>query len=315
LITPVAAAKDMNISIITASGTSADAIASAASKADFVLYFGGLDTSSAGEQRDRSSLAWPAAQASLIKTLSGLGKPLVVVQMGDQVDNTPLLTDKGVNSVLWASWPGQEGGSGVMQIISGVKAPAGRLPVTQYPANYTSVPMTDMNLRPGGSNPGRTYMWYPSAVQPFGTGDHYTTFEPSFGKISKTVAISDLMSGCKAQYPDTCSLPPLNVNVKNTGNVTSDYVALVFVGGEIGPAPYPIKRLATYTRLRNISAGQTASAQLSWSLSNLARHDNKGNMVLYPGTYTLMLDQPTLATTTFVLTGNATVLDEWPAES
>jgi len=313
LITPVAAAKDMGITVNVANGNT-DAAVAAAQKSDVILYFGGLDTDSAAEGKDRTAIAWPSAQLTLIEKLAGLGKQLVIIQMGDQVDNSPLLKNKGVGSILWASWPGQEGGSGLMQLITGKKSPAGRLPVTQYPSSYTSLAMTDMNLRPSGSNPGRTYMWYPNAVQPFGYGLHYTTFEPSFGTFSETLAIADLTAGCKEQYLDKCPLPGLPIRVKNTGNATSDYVALAFVSTtDAGPTPRPIKQLATYGRLRDIALGATAETTLKWTLANLARHDAKGNMILYPGTYSLTLDQPTLATFKLTLTGTAVTLDNWPA--
>ena len=285
---------------------------SAASKADCIIYFGGLDTSAAAEGSDRTSLAWPAAQVSLVTKLSAVGKPLIVVQMGDQVDNIPLLTNTKVNSILWASWPGQDGGTAVMRIINGSKAPAGRLPVTQYPANYTALPMTRMDLRPNGTNPGRTYRWYPTPVQPFGTGLHYTTFEIGFANTSTSLAIQDLISGCKNKFVDTCPLPSIHVYITNTGNTTSDFVVLAFVAGAAGPEPYPIKTLVSYSRLRNITPGGTVNGTLSWTLGNLARHDSQGNAYLYPGTYTLMLDQPTQVTANLVLTGTATILDQWP---
>ncbi|KAH6661686.1 glycoside hydrolase superfamily [Halenospora varia] len=287
----------------------------AASKSDVILYFGGLDTSAAAEGVDRTSLAWPSAQVALINKLAGLGKPLVIVQEGDQLDNTPLLTNQGVSAILWASWPGQDGGTAVMQIISGTKSPAGRLPVTQYPANYTQLAMTDMNLRPNGSNPGRTYRWYPSPAQAFGSGLHYTTFKAAFANYSASLSIPTLLDGCKNINPDTCALQPLPVSVVNTGNRTSDFVALVFVASQAGPKPYPIKSLAGYGRLRNVTPGHTATAALSWTLGSLARHDENGNTVLYPGNYTLMLDQPTQTTTDLILTGDSAVLDKWPAAS
>ncbi|ERT01707.1 hypothetical protein HMPREF1624_00001 [Sporothrix schenckii ATCC 58251] len=325
LRTPASAARSARYNITVATGPilesstardtwTTNALA-AANASDYILYFGGLDTSAAAEGSDRTSIAWPTAQVELIKKLATVGKPLVVIQLGDQVDNTPLLGLQGLNSILWASWPGQDGGPAVMSIISGAKAPAGRLPVTQYPATYTTLPMTDMNLRPVGTNPGRTYRWYPTPVQAFGTGLHYTTFQAAFANLTASLSISDLLNTCDKdnKYPDTCALPPLGVAVTNAGNHTSDYVVLVFVASTAGPKPYPIKTLVAYQRLRDINAGQKASANLLWTLGSLARHDEQGNTVLYPGTYTLILDQPGLANATLTLTGNATVLDKWPA--
>ncbi|KAK4445895.1 glycoside hydrolase family 3 protein [Podospora aff. communis PSN243] len=315
LVSPVSAAKTFGLTYTAVNGTT-DAAVTAAQQSDVILYFGGLDTSSAAEGRDRTSLAWPSAQLTFIDRLSALGKPIVVIQMGDQVDNTPLLKNKAVSSILWASWPGMEGGTGLMQLITGKKSPAGRLPVTQYPASYSSVPMTDMNLRPSGSsNPGRTYMWFPNPVQAFGYGLHYTTFSPSVGSFPATLATADLATGCKERYVDKCPLPSLPVSVKNTGNATSDYVVLAFVSSsDAGPTPRPIKTLATYGRLRDVKGGDTAEASLKWTLGNLARHDAKGNMVLYPGTYTVKIDEPTLATYNFTVTGEPLVLDEWPQQ-
>jgi beta-D-xylosidase 4 len=322
LRTPVYAAQQMGLTPNVATGPvqqatsandnwTANALA-AASKSDYILYFGGLDTSAAAEGVDRTSLEWPSAQLALIKKLSALGKPLIIIQEGDQLDNTPLLTNKGVSSILWASWPGQDGGPAVMQIISGTKSPAGRLPVTQYPANYTKLPMTDMTLRPSTSNPGRTYRWYPTPVQAFGTGLHYTTFAPTFSNYSAVFSIQTLLRACKNTNPDTCSLPGLPVTVHNTGNRTSDYVALVFVAGQAGPKPYPIKSLATYGRVRDVKSGEKKTKVLEWTLGSLARHDEKGNTVLYPGNYTLLLDQPTVEVRSLVLTGEKVVLDVWP---
>lgn len=235
--------------------------------------------------------------------------------MGDQLDNTPLLTNKAVNAVMWASWPGQDGGTAIMQLISGAKSPAGRLPVTQYPSAYTQLAMTDMNLRPGGANPGRTYRWFPNAVQPFGYGLHYTTFKASFaGGSNATYSVSDLVKACSDKHRDRCPLPALKVSVANTGKRTSDYVALAFVRSEAGPKPYPLKTLAAYARARDVAAGQTVTKELAWTLDNLARHDADGNTVLYPGTYTVVLDEPEQKDTfTITLTGCKALLDRWPA--
>jgi beta-D-xylosidase 4 len=78
--------------------------------------------------------------------------------MGGQLDDTPLLQNRNISAILWVGYPGQDGGPAVFDILTGTYSPAGRLPVTQYPAKYTDeVPMTDMSLRPSATNPGRTY--------------------------------------------------------------------------------------------------------------------------------------------------------------
>jgi xylan 1,4-beta-xylosidase len=292
-----------------------DQALNAASGADYILYFGGLDTSAAGETKDRYNLDWPAAQISLLDKLGKLGKPIVVIQLGDQLDDTQLLKSGQINSILWVNWPGQDGGTAVMQLLTGMKSPAGRLPVTQYPSNYTSeVPMTEMSLRPSQTSPGRTYRWYPQPVLPFGFGLHYTNFTAQVGStFAAKYSNGELLSRCSNPYKDTCPFKSLPVSVKNAGGRTSDYVVLAFLTGEYGPKPYPIKTLAAYTRLREISAGEQKATVLTWSLGDIARHDEQGNTVLYPGKYKVLIDEPTVGEAEFELTGEPVVLDAWPA--
>lgn len=94
------------------------------------------------------------AQLALIEQVSALGKPCIIVQMGGQLDGTPLLKNANISAILWAGYPGQDGGPAVFDILTGTHAPAGHLPVTQYPAHYLNdVPMTDMSLRPSSPSP------------------------------------------------------------------------------------------------------------------------------------------------------------------
>lgn len=310
----------------------------AAAQADVVVYFGGTDLSIAAEALDRTSIAWPPAQLALVQALAGLGKPLVVVQLGDQVDDTPLLQNKNVSAVLFAGYPGQSGGTAVLDAITGQTPPAGRLPVTQYPAGYVDqVPMTDMTLRPARGNPGRTYRWYDGAVLPFGFGLHYTTFTASFdvsnGRFAAALATTasphdsgsdgllrlatrstaDVLAGCTAAYPDLCPFLTVPVAVANAANgTTSDFAALLFVAGAFGPQPYPRQTLVAYTRVRAVPPGQTATAALDVDVGAVARVDGRGNTVLYPGSYRLLLDVPTAAEVVFELTGEEVVLDRFP---
>jgi beta-D-xylosidase 4 len=323
LRTPVYAANQLGLKVATSSGPVLQKTGArdnwttpaleAARASDYIIYFGGLDTSAAAEGSDRTDIGWPTAQIDLITKLSQLGKPLVVVVLGDMVDNTPILNMKGVNSIVWANWPGQDGGSAVMNVLTGATSVAGRLPITQYPANYTQLSMLDMKLRPGGSNPGRTYRWFNRAVQPFGFGLHYTTFAAKFAaNATVTYDIADIMVKCTAQYKDTCAVPAIDVAVTNTGNRTSDFVALAFIKGDVGPKPYPLKTLLSYARLRDIAGSQTKTASMALTLGNLARVDESGNTVLYPGEYSVLLDEPVQAQIKLVLKGAMTVLDKWP---
>ncbi|RMY59013.1 hypothetical protein D0865_02293, partial [Hortaea werneckii] len=288
-----------------------------AEQADIIVYAGGIDLSVAEEGMDRHTIDWTGAQLDVIGELAMYGKPMIVLQMGDQVDNTMIAQNPNISALLWGGYPGQDGGLAMFDIITGKVAPAGRLPVTQYPSKYVSqIPMTDMSLRPNASNgsPGRTYQWYTGEpVYQFGYGMHYTNFSVSIdGDESDSYDIADLVKGCDEQYMDRCPFKTFAVNVENSGAVTSDYSALGFLAGCHGPEPYPHKRLRAYTRLHNITAGATETASLNMTLGSLARVDDYGNTVLYPGDYSLMIDVQPLAMWNFTLKGEAITLDNWP---
>jgi len=103
----------------------------------------------------------------------------------------------------------------------------------------------------------------------------------------------------------------MQVEVKNTGSVCSDYVTLGFLTGEFGPKPYPKKTLVKYARLFNVTAGSSQTASLNWTLGSLARVDANGNTVLYPGDYSPMIDTQPLAMVNVTLTGSPVKFDEW----
>ncbi|KAI1360316.1 glycoside hydrolase superfamily [Xylaria arbuscula] len=299
----------------------------AATSADVVLYFRGIDLGIESEENDREAISWSTPQLVEIEHVCALGKPCVVIQFGDQLDNTPLLSNPNVSAILWAGYPGQDGGPAVFDVLTGKVPPAGRLPISQYPADYVQrVSMTDMSLRPSSSSPGRTYKFFDGAVQPFGFGLHYSSFSTSFksnstgaidipdvGRDSNlTFSIAKCLSKCSESYLDLCPFGTITVDVVNEGDTTSDFVLLAFLAGEHGPTPFPIKELVAYHRLHDVAPRDRQSVSLDLTLGNLARVDDNGNTVLYPGSYEILLDVPTQASASFRLSGEEAILDLWP---
>jgi beta-D-xylosidase 4 len=293
------------------------AAVSAAQEADVVVYIGGIDEQVEAEARDRVTIDWPGAQLDLIQQLAAV-KPVVVVQVGGgQVDDSSLLQNSNIKGLLWMGYPGEAFGPGLIDILSGVSAPAGRLPVTQYPADYVNqVPMTDQSLRPSSSNPGRTYRWYNSSVIPFGTGLHYTEFNVTWatgGSGKEVYSITNLTNA--AEPKDLAQFDTFRINVENVGSVASDYVALLFLkSSDSGPQPYPLKTLVSYARGYNIQPSATATLDLQVNLGQVARNDASGNLVLYPGSYTLEVDVESAQgpTAGFQIQGSEAILEQFP---
>lgn len=299
-----------------------NAALSAASSSDVIVYLGGIDITVENEGFDRGSIVWPGNQLDLISQLANLGKPLVIVQFGGgQIDDSSLLSNPNVRSILWAGYPGQDGGNAIFDVLTGANPPAGRLPITQYPASYVNNNnIQDMNLRPSNGIPGRTYAWYTGTpVLPFGYGLHYTNFSVSFQSTSTVgTDVATIVNNAGA-VKDTSVFATLVVNVHNTGgkaNLASDYVGLLFLSStNAGPSPHPNKQLAAYGRVKSVGVGATQQLTLKVNLGSLARADTNGDRWIYPGSYTLTLDVNGPQTFSFTLTGQATKISTLPRQS
>ncbi|EED20475.1 conserved hypothetical protein [Talaromyces stipitatus ATCC 10500] len=327
LISPLEAFKGHDWEVNYAMGTGinnqtttgfASALA-AAEKSDLVIYLGGIDNSIEAETLDRTSLTWPGNQLDLVTQLSKLHKPLIVVQFGGgQLDDSALLQNEGVQALVWAGYPSQSGGSALLDVLLGKRSIAGRLPVTQYPASYADqVSIFDINIRPNDSYPGRTYKWYTGMpVVPFGYGLHYTKFEFEWAQtLNHEYNIQQLVASCQSTGPisDNTPFTTVKAHVKNIGPEASDYVGLLFLSSpDAGPAPRPNKSLVSYLRLHNITSGSQGTLDLPLTLGSMARADENGNLVIFPGHYKIALDVSDSLTFEFSLRGDPLVIDTLP---
>ncbi|SPC68107.1 related to Beta-xylosidase [Ustilago sp. UG-2017b] len=290
-----------------------------------IVWVNGTDISGPyipSDAQNAVKLASDADSLRLIHDLSQSRKKdkkskLVVVQFGGgQLDGASLKSDDGVGALVWAGYPGQSASLAVWDILVGKAVPAGRLPVTQYPASYIDdLPESAMSLRPKAGYPGRTYKWYNGVpTYPFGHGLHYTTFSASLAKIQPyAIPTTPAAKGPEGVHAEHISVADVQANIKNTGKVASDYTALLFARHSNGPAPYPRKTLVGYTKAKNLSAGEERSVTIKITQAALARADEEGNQFLYPGSYQLELDteEHRLASTILVLTGKAANVIPW----
>lgn len=332
LISPLDALMASELDVIYAFGTKIssestegfDAALDAAKKSDVVIFAGGIDNTVEAEAMDRADITWPGNQLQLVKQLSEVGKPMIVLQMGGgQVDSSSIKDNENINALIWGGYPGQSGGQALLDIITGKRSPAGRLTTTQYPAEYAmQFPATDMSLRPQGQNPGQTYMWYTGKpVYEFGHGLSYTTFNTALGHSrhmnnGNSFNIVSLLSRPHSGYNVVEQVPFLDFTVKvtNTGSVLSDFSAMLFANTTAGPKPLPNKWLVGFDRLGSLKPGDSQIMSIPVSLDNVARSDTLGNRVVYPGKYELALNNERSAVLSFTLTGNETVISKWPLE-
>ncbi|KAK3074396.1 hypothetical protein LTR53_003190 [Teratosphaeriaceae sp. CCFEE 6253] len=298
--------------------TGIQAAVDAASTADLIIYLGGIDNSLESETLDRVNLTYPTYQLNLINQLSALGAPMAVITFGGgQVDHTPIFDNANVSSVVWAGYPSQDGGPALLDILTGAKAPAGRLPITQYPAAYADeVSIYEINLRPNANSTGRTYKWYTGTpVRAFGFGLHYTDFAFHWNRTPRhRYDIGQLIRDCEGPLNDNSAFFTVSATVKNVGKHVSDYVGLLFISSDSGPLPRPNKALVSYERVHDVAVGGSMKLTLPLTLGSLARADEDGNLVVYPGKYKLMLDVDACLVAEFELTGQAAVIETLPKQ-
>src|SRR5262245_55146623 len=168
----------------------------AARQADAVVLVLGISPALEGEEMqvnaagfrggDRTDIALPRAQEDLIKQIHAVGKPIVLVLLGGSALAVNWATDN-VPAIAYAWYPGEEGGTGLADILFGDYNPGGRLPVTFY-KSIAQLPAFDAY-----GMQGRTYRYFRGKpLYPFGFGLSYTRFKYSNLKLSaNTVRAGD----------------------------------------------------------------------------------------------------------------------------
>jgi beta-glucosidase len=238
----------------------ADSVAAAAGY-DAVVVYAGTDESTATEGRDRTTLALPGAQASLISQVAAANPNTVVyLETLGQVDLSGI-ADR-VPAILWSSYNGQQKGVALADVVTGAVNPSGRLPFSWY-ADLGQLPaIGDYTIRPTATTAGRTYQYFTGDVAyPFGHGLSYTRFRYAHVRVDRTRvdANGDVRVG---------------VDVTNTGRSTGAEVVQLYATTPDSPAALerPAKRLAGFRKL-TLRPGETRRVAFDVRVADLAFFD------------------------------------------
>jgi len=273
---------------VTGTDTSGFAAACTAAKtAKATIILAGLTNDVEHEGIDRTVLTWPGVQEQMIFNVSQCspGPVILVVFGGGPIDLTSVRDSKQISAILWVGYPGQAGGTAIANALFGIFSPAGRLPHTNYPANFVNqVADTNMGYRPSTNppNPGRTYRFYTGTpVYPFGFGLSYTNFTYAYTNTSAQIVhastIESHLYADGASFLNAPAVAGVNVQVSNVGHVTSDSVVLAFtVGPNAGKNGNPIKSLFGFTRFLNMAPGSSQSITFPLTAFDLSTVDENG---------------------------------------
>ncbi len=247
-----------------------------AKQADVVLYFGGEESILSGEARCRAHLDLPGDQSAQLRALKATGKPIVLIVMAGRPLCIGAETDL-VDAVLYAFHGGTMQGPALANLLTGVVAPSGRLPMT-FPQAVGQIPMyynkkntgrpTDhpvlIDQIPVGApqfSLGESSYWLEYGDEPlfpFGYGLTYTTFNYSPVVLSDSV----LTMGSGNTITATCT-------ITNTGNVEAVAVPQLYIRDLVGSLTRPIRELKGFERV-SIPAEESREVSFSLTESDLA---------------------------------------------
>lgn len=220
------------------------------------------------EEVDRTTLALPPAQEMLVKKIREANPDTILVLL----TNYPYAIgelQKEVPAILCTASGSQEMGNGIVSVLGGEAAPAGRLPMTWYLSEAELPDMNDYDI----INGKRTYQYFEKEVlYPFGYGLSYTEF------AYEAMAASLLADAVR-----------VSVSVKNVGSVKADEVVQLYVHKEVSRVKQPISSLKGFERVKAIEPGESRTVIFTVKYEDLRYYDViSQKMLLEEGVYTFM---------------------------
>ena len=252
----------------------------AASNADVTVAVMGLSPVLEGEAGDaflsnnggdKKDLSLPASEIAYMKELrKDVGdKPIIlVITAGSDVDVSAV--EPYADAIIFAWYPGEQGGNALADIVFGKISPSGHLPLTFYRSINDVPDYENYHMK------GRTYRYFNGPVQyPFGFGLSYTSFA------------YELQQGLKSSYKTTDTLN-VTVKVKNTGAMDGDEVVQAYIQYP-NIDRMPVKELKSFKRI-SISKGGEQLVSLRIPVKELQKWDLAAHQwKVYPGNYHLVL--------------------------
>ena len=172
--------------------------------------------------------------------------------------------DAHLDAILQGWYPGAQGGAAIARILFGEANPEGKLPVTFYRTTEELPAFEDYSMK------GRTYRYMKQkALYPFGYGLSYTTYSYENAKL-----VSEDICGEAGVI--------LRAEVRNTGVMDGTETVQIYVGLDRDEAPNPqLKKIVKVP----LKAGESKQIEAVLPKEAFMLYDEKGEHVLYPGTY------------------------------
>jgi beta-glucosidase len=233
------------------------------------------------EAGDRRRMELFPAQEKLINEIAKINKNCAVVVLAGSAVTMDNWLDN-VLSVLFAWYPGEQGGNALADVIFGKQSPAGRLPITfakssnQYPDDFYS--LTDEIEYKEGVFVGYRYFdkYNKEVLFPFGHGLSYTKFDYSNPDVS--------VSEKSGEY-----LVTVKVDIKNTGSKNGDEVVQLYVHDKKASVERPEKELKGFKRIA-LKSGEKKTVEFTLGDDAFAFWDDtKKQWTVEPGEFEILV--------------------------
>ncbi len=223
------------------------------------------DASMSDDQGDRTQITLPAVQAEYIRKLAQGGAKVVLVLTGGSPIALGDLEDM-VQAIIYAWYPGQEGGTALADVLFGDAVPSGKLPLT-FPKSLEQLPPFE-----NYAMAGRTYRYATEEpLFPFGFGLSYTHFSYSDLTLD-TPAI-----GAGEPISLRCTLT-------NTGSVEADEVAQIYLTDLEASTVVPLHSLIGFQRVQ-LQPGEQSVIPFTITPEMMTLVNDAGDRVLEPGEF------------------------------
>jgi len=252
-----------------------------ARESEVVVFCGGHSRFSEGEGCDRD-FAMPAEVEDLLRDVSAVNpRTLVVLSSGGNIDMRSWAGR--VPGIMHAWYPGQEGGTAIAEIISGMVNPSGKSPITleinpEDRSSFSSYHDGDKDRRVRISD--GVFCGYrhvdrggPAPRFAFGHGLSYTTF------AYKDLEVSREMLGRGESLT-------VAVTITNTGMMAGAEVVQLYLSDDVASLPRPVQELKGFAKVR-LEPGASARVEIPVTEADLRFFHPEQGWIAEAGTFTV----------------------------
>ena len=214
---------------------------------------------------DREYITLPPHQIEYLKLLRSKAEKLVVVITGGSAISIPEVHEFA-DAIVYAWYPGEQGGQAVGDVLFGKVNPSGKLPVTFVKSIDDLPPYEDYNMT------NRTYRFLEKEpLYPFGFGLSYSQFQ--YGEILSSR--NSIKEGKNIN---------LSLDITNLSNIRAEEVVQLYVTKLNRSSTDPKSTLKSFKRI-SLSPNGTQTVSFDLESKAFSSYDQDGNLKLDKGTY------------------------------